>query len=495
METLDFFTKRRCGRIRLPLNLFDYIMHPTPFSSLLLFFFSVLSDLALASCKSTPGPVAAELGTAAPAPGLAPALAFPGAEGFGKYTTGGRGGKVLIVSNLNDSGPGSLREAIKQKEPRTIVFAVSGTIALEAPLDINTGDLTIAGQSAPGEGICLRNYPLKISADNVIVRYLRVRMGDEQEQEADAMTGLKNKDIIIDHCSFSWGTDEVATFYDNENFTLQWSIISESLNASVHAKGEHGYGGIWGGKGASFHHNLLAHHKSRNPRFNGARYHKEPALEIVDFRNNVIYNWKANSAYGGEEGNHNVVNNYYKPGPATEKSKNSRILNPDPPYGTFYVAGNYVAGNPEVTKNNRLGVEGKEPEKALVPAPVPVVSLPERAAAEAYEQVLARAGASFRRDALDERVIREVRSGQATFGKNKDGIIDSQQEVGGWPTLQSAPAPEDQDQDGMPDAWERQHQLNPNRPDDAAAYSLDQRYTNIEIYLNSLVAEKGGEPK
>lgn len=419
-------------------------------------------------------------------------LAFPGAEGFGKYTTGGRGGKVVVVSNLNDSGPGSLREALEMKEPRIVVFAVAGTIPLESQLDVNHGDLTIAGQSAPGEGISIRNYPMKVNAGNVIIRYFRSRLGDERGVEDDGISIIRQKDIIVDHSTFSWGTDESASFYDNENFTLQWSIVSESLNNSVHTKGEHGYGGIWGGKGATFHHNLLAHHKSRNPRFNGARTYKQgqPELEVADFRNNVIYNWRANSAYAGEEGNYNMVNNYFKPGPATNRNVRDRIVEVWPPYGNFFVSGNYVDGFPEVTQQNRKGVDGEDPEAALVQQPVKVVAIPEHSPGEAYEAVLAKAGASFRRDAADSRLVQEVRSGTATYGKEKDGIIDSQQEVGGWPELASGEVPADKDGDGMPDTWESEKGLNPENASDATGYSLEEGYTNIEVYLNSLVAEE-----
>jgi hypothetical protein len=413
-------------------------------------------------------------------------LAFPGAEGFGKFTTGGRGGKVLIVDNLNDSGPGSLREAVRQKYPRTIVFNISGTIALESPLKINTGDVTIAGQTAPGDGICIKNYPLIISASNVILRYFRVRMGDEEKQQEDSFSALRQKNIIVDHCSFSWGTDEVATTYDNENFTMQWCIISESLNKSVHDKGEHGYGGIWGGKGASFHHNLLAHHKSRLPRFCGSRYHKEPDKEIVDFRNNVIYNWKSNNAYAGEEGQHNIVNNYYKPGPSTSKSSKSQILNPWSPYGSFYVEGNFLAGNQDVTNNNHKGVKADHPDSCLIAQPVEVVNINTQSAIDAYDEVLPNAGASLVRDAIDKRIINETTNGTATYGLAKDGIIDTQSMVGGWPELKTYNIKTDTDKDGMPDDWEKKNGLNPNDGNDHAQYTLNKTYTNIEVYINEL---------
>ncbi|AHM58494.1 hypothetical protein D770_01100 [Flammeovirgaceae bacterium 311] len=415
------------------------------------------------------------------------ALAFPGAEGFGKYTTGGRGGKVVVVTNLNDSGPGSFREALRMKEPRIIVFAVSGTIELESSLDINTGNLTIAGQSAPGDGITLRNFPMKIKGDNVIVRYLRFRMGDKKGHQGDAISATGRNNIIVDHASMSWGTDEGASFYNNRNFTLQWSIISESLNESVHEKGAHGYGGIWGGVGASFHHNLLAHLKSRTPRFSGSSTTENSENELVDFRNNVIYNWKDNSVYGGERGRYNMVSNYYKPGPATKESKQDRIVEPYEPYGQFYVANNYVHGFPEVSSENRKGVDIENPDAALVATAFPVEAVTDQPAAEAYEQVLSDAGASLVRDGVDIRIVQDVRNGSAALGKNKDGIIDSQDEAGGWPQLKSGEVPSDKDLDGMPDNWEQKHRLNPADAADASKYTLDDTYTNIEVYLNELV--------
>ena len=418
--------------------------------------------------------------------------AFPGAEGFGKFTTGGRGGKVILVTNLNDAGPGSLREAIDAKFPRIIVFTVSGTIALESPLKIRYGNITIAGQSAPGDGICIRNYVCSITADNVIVRYLRFRLGDERRQADDAFNGTGHKNIIVDHCSMSWAVDENASFYNNENFTMQWCIIAESLHQSVHFKGAHGYGGIWGGKGASFHHNQLAHNTSRNPRFNGARFLETDKPEKVDFRNNVIVNWAFNSSYGGEGGNHNMVNNYYEAGPATRKTVANRILNPaDTPSGKFYVAGNFVKGFPAITANNWAGgVQGPHWLDARTDQPIPFVSIGGQSPERARELVLAKAGASFKRDAVDTRIIEGIKNGKMNDGPEKNGIINSQKEVGGWPVLQSLPAPEDKDQDGMPDEWERRNGLDPSTATDASAFKLDKQYTNIEVYLNSLVDDK-----
>lgn len=414
-------------------------------------------------------------------------LAFPGAEGHGRFVSGGRGGQVIHVANLNDEGTGSLRAALKQSGTRTIVFDVSGTIQLASPLEIKNDSVTIAGQSAPGASICLANYPLKIKANQVIIRYIRVRMGDKTGVEGDAVSATRQKNIIIDHCTFSWGTDETATFYDNENFTLQWSIISESLNQSVHKKGTHGYGGIWGGLGASFHHNLLAHHTSRNPRFCGARYHKRPELEKVDFWNNVIYNWQFNTAYGGEEGNHQMVNNYFKPGPATHDSKRARIVDPSAPYGYFYVSGNVVEGEETINIDNRAGIVGEVPETYLPTAPMWRMQAAASSAKVAYGEVLAAAGASLSRDVLDQRIIEEVQAGTASKGTKNDGIIDSQDQVGGWRPLKNELPLKDTDRDGMPDAWEIAQGLDELDPSDQAKTSFHPYYTNLEIYLNQII--------
>jgi len=421
-------------------------------------------------------------------------LAFPGAEGFGQFTSGGRGGKVIEVTHLKDSGPGSFREAVQEKGLRIIVFCISGTIALESELIIENDDLTIAGQTAPGDGICLKNYQVNIKANNVIVRYLRIRPGDERQKEGDALSVIFQKDIIIDHCSFSWGNDEVATVRDNENATMQWCIISESLSHSSHHKGDHGYGGIWGGMGASFHHNLLAHHTSRNPRFQGSRYHKKPERELVDFRNNVIYNWGFNSGYGGEQGQQNLVANYYKAGPATkEDSLKFRIVEPWDNLGKWYVADNYIFGFPEITTNNWAGgVQGKDLNPIRVDQPFLVPAITQQIAEEAYLRVLAQAGAVLpKRDEVDRRIIKETRLGTANYGGiwgECTGIIDSQKQVGGWPTLLSTDPPKDTDHDGMPDKWEQKFGLDVTDPNDRNGDFNGDGYTNLEKYLNSLTS-------
>ncbi|HDR50573.1 MAG TPA: pectate lyase [Mariniphaga anaerophila] len=422
--------------------------------------------------------------------------AFPGAQGGGMFVTGGRGGDVYVVSSLEDNtSEGTLRWAVNKEGPRTIVFAVSGTIFLNSELRINNGDLTIAGQSAPGGGITLANYSVRVAADNIIIRFLRFRMGDDKAYEGDAIWGRRQKDIIIDHCSMSWCTDECASFYDNENFTLQWSIVAESLNESVHGKGAHGYGGLWGGYNASFHHNLLAHHKSRNPRFYGIRDGIE--REKAEMVNNVIYNWGSNSAYGGEGGEYNIINNYYKAGPAT-KSNRSRIFEAyyEGTYGKFYLNGNYVEGFEDVTADNWLGFDlksGGNKESLKVVTPFDITEVDFTSPQEAYEKVLEHAGASLWRDAVDERIVEETASGTATFGGSWGaglGIIDTQGTVGGWPDLEAGEAPVDSDNDGMPDAWEIEKGLDPSDPADANGYDLSSYYTNLEVYLNNLVNSK-----
>ncbi len=422
-------------------------------------------------------------------------LAFPTAEGFGRHTSGGRGGNVLIVTNLNDSGPGSLREAVNSTGKRTIVFQVSGNIELESNLTIKNGDLTIAGHSAPGDGITIQNYPLVLDADNLIIRYIRVRVGDKAKRELDAITGVKRRNLIIDHCSFSWGNDEVASFYDNENFTLQWSIISEGLHHSYHATGRaHGYGGLWGGKKASFHHNLMAHLYARLPRFNGSRYHKKPEEELVDFRNNVLYNWVNYSSYGGEGGNHNLINNYYKYGPATQEDQKYRMLRIMEPQGKFYITGNYIYGDPTGSQDNWNGgnwkgpVRGNEVSKARVQKPFPLSEISQDSPQQAFDKVLKNAGASYRRDLIDKRIVKEIENGTATYGVN--GMIDSQEDVGGWPLLESKTNPKDSDLDGIPDSWELNNGLDPSDSSDSKSIAPNTHYSYLELYLEELLNPK-----
>ena len=442
-------------------------------------------------------------------------LAFPTAEGFGKEVTGGRGGKVRKVTNLNDAGPGSLRAAVEAKDARIVVFDTSGTIKLESNLNIRNPNITIAGQTAPGDGITIRDYPVVVSTENVIIRYLRFRMGDDAGIEADPLGGFEQKDIIIDHCSVSWSTDECVSFYSNENFTMQWCIISESLRESAHDKGAHGYGGIFGGQKATFHHNLLAHHDSRNPRF-GERGGTDLAkTSLVDYRNNVIYNWGGNTAYGGEGMNINLVNNYYKPGPASRTQSKiysiDKSVDPNEPmydiWGKYFIDGNYFEGNPEVTEDNWThGVynqfhhsngEVTDADKDTMRIDLPHEindNVRTQTPQEAYKDVLAFAGASLVRDAVDIRVLEEVKNGtfsaQGSSGSNnsRNGIIDSPHDVGGWPELKSSPALKDSDGDGMPDEWEIANGLDPNKYD-ANGRDLSKVYDNIEVYINSLVGE------
>ena len=442
-------------------------------------------------------------------------LAFPTAEGFGKEVTGGRGGKVRKVTNLNDAGPGSLRAAVEAKDARIVVFDTSGTIKLESNLNIRNPNITIAGQTAPGDGITIRDYPVVVSTENVITRYLRFRMGDDAGIEADPLGGFEQKDIIIDHCSVSWSTDECVSFYSNENFTMQWCIISESLRESAHDKGAHGYGGIFGGQKATFHHNLLAHHDSRNPRF-GERGGTDLAkTSLVDYRNNVIYNWGGNTAYGGEGMNINLVNNYYKPGPASRTQSKiysiDKSVDPNEPmydiWGKYFIDGNYFEGNFEVTEDNwSHGVynqfhhsngEVTDADKDTMRIDLPHEindNVRTQTPQEAYKDVLAFAGASLVRDAVDIRVLEEVKNGtfsaQGSSGSNnsRNGIIDSPHDVGGWPELKSSPALKDSDGDGMPDEWEIANGLDPNKYD-ANGRDLSKVYDNIEVYINSLVGE------
>ncbi len=438
-----------------------------------------------------------------PAVDASRAVAFPGAEGGGMYATGGRGGRVIKVTSLADDGSeGTLRHAVEQKGSRMVVFAVSGNIALTRPLEITEGDLTIAGQSAPGEGVCIKDYEMKLEADNIIVRFMRFRMGDLSRNQSDTFEGQRCSNIIIDHCTVSWSTDECASFYGMRDFTMQWCLISESLNDSAHAKGRHGYGAIWGGRNATFHHNLFAHNSSRNPRLDHPRIYPGNSLVThrgsVEIVNNVIYNWGMQATYGGEEGWWNIVGNYYKPGPASRRNgKFMEVSTSDITShyaGRYYLKDNFLDGSPGVGADNWSGVTYKgdyDRQRVKVAEPYEVsgtlaVSPPQ----QAYEAVLAHCGASLRRDAIDRRIIDEVRSGSYTYKGSKGGapgIIDSQNDVGGWVALAGGKVAKDSDGDGIPDTWEKSNRLNPADPADATAYAKGTHYTNLELYLNSLI--------
>lgn len=441
-------------------------------------------------------------------------IAFPGAEGFGKYATGGRGGQVTAVTNLNDSGEGSFRWALEQfpGEPLTIVFRVSGIIELQSKIQIKRSNLTIAGQTAPGDGICLKNQSFILNGasskgnhGNIIIRFIRSRPGGTLKTGLYGFDMENCHDVIVDHCSFSWANEECAAMYDTKNTTVQWCIVSEGLYEAGHQKGHRSYGGVWGGQYASYHHNLMAHLNSRAIRFNGARAHD--TIAVIDYRNNIIYNWgNPNAAYGGEVNiaggvsEVNIVNNYYKPGPASPgdlkfvhasyQQQNSKGT------GRWFADGNIMEGDKRLTKKNSDGIDLKEagyPGEAIAENPFPVsVALPVEPAKESYEKVLRYAGAIFpKRDATDERVVNETKTGTASgkgvFGK--PGIIDSPSAVGGWATYQPATAPVDTDNDGMPDEWEIKNNLNPNDAADRNKTGSD-GYTMLEKYLNELVLIK-----
>ncbi len=415
--------------------------------------------------------------------------AFPGAEGFGAMAKGGRGGKVLFVTNLNDSGPGSFREACMAKGPRIVIFRVGGLITLESPLKITEPNITIAGQTAPGDGICLRSNLLTIAASDVVVRFLRARLGDLTRLESDTFSiYTPSRNVIIDHCSASWSIDEtLSATGDIANVTIQWSLIGESLNRSVHHKGEHGYGSLVHATGGlTLHHNLWAHHTERNPRLGDNNY--KPPFPTFDVRNNVMYNWsKMCSGLTDGDLKVNYVNNYIRPGPSSSGRK-PIVLRRDTASEQvrYYVSGNFVEGRPELTANNTDMFEPLEHQGkklfSIVKTPYQVAPVSTQNAKEAYEAVLAGVGATMPvRDAVDARIVADVR--QRT-GK----IINSQKEVGGWPVYRSGKPPVDSDQDGIPDAWESAHGMNPRDPADARAVEGASGYTRIELYLN----EKAG---
>ena len=469
------------------------------------------------------------------------APAFPGAEGHGRYVSGGRNPStgatnVIHVTNLNDSGTGSLRAAVSGNAYKTIVFDVGGVIALNSELTIGD-NTTIAGQTAPDPGITIRYYTVRPGANNII-RFIRIRRGQERDVDdgADALWQRNKTGIILDHCSFSWSIDEVASFYDNNNFTMQWCTIGESLLEAGHNKGAHGYGGIWGGKLASFHHNLICHVANRSPRFCGARYDwtgytnnqlyseynwgNAVQAENVDLRNCVVYNC-GNGCYGGPGGGQvNMVNNYFKTGPSASTTRittvsvaTSENSGSNCPYydltSRYYISGNQLDG----TSNKDWGgvgydsgtytidgdryckdvnhyygsnvtykqnTNGEDCVKIKLDSEAPKGEVTTHSASAAFDKVMAYAGASLIRDNVDARYMQEAQSGTATYTgsvSGKRGLIDRVSDCNGYTESNfgtgSRPDGYDTDRDGMPDEWESKNGLNPNDASDAQTYTLD----------------------
>lgn len=459
--------------------------------------------------------------------------AFPGAEGFGKYVTGGRGGKVYHVTSLEDDGPGTLRDVLRNKGTKTIVFDVAGTIHLKSDLNTGYDNLTIAGQTSPG-GICIADYPFTIRSNNVIIRYLTFRPGDASKREPDGLGGMDCRDVIVDHCSVSWSVDECLAVYGMENLTVQWCLTGQALRQTTHSKGAHGFGAIWGGAGASYLCNLIAHSESRTPRL-GPRPGTQ-TRELVDIRNNVFYNWAGNGCYGGEGMKANIVNNYYKPGPATKEAPEKiqyritqigiRTTNycqnrngkwnvwakMHHTWGKYFIDGNVMEGNPEVTSDNwTKGVYAQTENNAGVDflwtettkdtvrldKPLKHGEVTTRSAKEAYRLVLSYVGNCLYRDIVDKTILEDVEYGKATYTApgNKPGFINSPEDAGGYPLIETDKSRDikDSDGDGIPDSWEIAHGLDPHDGQDGNLITLDKSgYTNLEVYLNSLVQEIRG---
>jgi pectate lyase len=424
-------------------------------------------------------------------------LAFPGAEGFGRFAKGGRGGDVYHVTTLSDSGPGSLREGIRSATgPRTIVFDVSGNIELKSRLTVDKSAITIAGQTAPGDGITIKDFTFQVArATNVIVRYLRFRLGDENKAKgAKGGDDTLNTDdvdrVIFDHCSLSWAIDGTQDLRRGGNFTLQWCILSEALNLSLHNKGTHAmcasYRDLSGN--VSLHHNLLSTCRDRHPSLGSA---KVPPQYLVDFRNNVIYNWSAGGTANFCDHFVNCVNNVWRPGPMSGTSLPIALKGSLPDMSKGHMEGNVFEGRDELTRNNYAALNwerwlhpgsnykyrGKLADWKSEDVPLQAADTPRtQPAVEALELVLARAGASLHRDAVDARVVDNVRN-------RKGKVIDSQKEVGGWPALRPGTAPKDTDCDGMPDEWEKAQGLNPADAADRNGDRNTNGFTNLEEYL------------
>jgi hypothetical protein len=418
-------------------------------------------------------------------------VAFPGAEGFGAKAKGGRGGKVYHVTTLDDDGtPGSLRHAVDAKGPRTVIFDVSGTIRLRDHLRIGNPQITIAGQTAPGDGICLRDASLIIAADDVVVRFLRSRLGDTGKS-GDAISISSGNRIMVDHCSASWSTDELISASTRHptlsEVTVQWCFIAGALNP----KG-HGFGSLIRGTGGArytYHHNLYAHNRGRNPRPGNYDIHphdQDPLGLLLDFRNNVIYDFGGGHAgYNADKSSVtrlNYVGNALIPG--AETSPNWHAYQIGSPYDRSYFADNLMDGKLPEDPWSVVNFKNWTPEQIAAykeAKPFETGPIKTEAPAQAMERVLAIGGASLpKRDRIDLQVVDSVHTRTGKF-------IVSQTDVGSWPELASAPAPVDRDGDGMPDAWEKANGLNPGDEADGNADRDQDGYTNLEEYLNSLV--------
>jgi hypothetical protein len=422
-------------------------------------------------------------------------IAFPGAEGFGRFARGGRGGDVYHVTNLDDDGPGSLRDGIRTADgPRTIVFDVSGTIELKTPLTIDKSYLTLAGQSAPGDGICIKDQTFRIKkASHIVVRYMRFRLGDENKPRPSGPDCLNTDDVdhvIFDHITATWGIDGNHDLRRGGNFTLQWSIYAEALNESLHEKGSHAMLASFRDLTASItlHHNLFASSRERHPTLGGSKSTKPDA--IADFRNNVVYN--VSGATNLANCRVNMIDNVYIPGPNTPKGALPIATKTENPGACkAFLAGNVFVGRDDLTQDNFAAIDVTRWAKGNYLA----VTLDQirgnqqydvgdarphtDPAMVAYDRVLAKAGASHPRDAADARLVDGV-------VHRTHRLIDSQREVGGWPVLKSGNPPVDTDRDGMPDEWEREHKLDPQNPDDRNGDSNSDGFTNLEEYLNGL---------
>ncbi len=411
--------------------------------------------------------------------------AFPGAEGYGACTPGGRGGKTLAVTTLEDYVPGkeaviegSLRAAITTEGPRCILFRVSGTIRLKADLYIDKPFVTIAGQSAPGGGICIRDYQVVLAAHDIIIRHMRFRSGSATQKEQMAVGIFGGSNSILDHCSMSWAIDEVMSSFGAHDISVQWSIIAEGLSKSYHPKGEHSKGSILAGDGGiSLHHCVYAHNAARNPRVHGI---------VLDFRNNVLYNWGYRCGYTREAPCFvNYINNYFKPGPSTNAKQRTRLFEPGDDTVRMFWEGNVLDGFPLETQDNRKMIAAPKPWKrddlvarVLAKEAFPCPPVRTDTADVALERILSDCGATLpKRDRLDSQLTDDIRNGT---GK----IIDSESELGGWPVLESTPPDVDSDADGMPDAWEQEHGLSSRVSNGGAADADNDGYTDLEEFLN-----------